>query len=344
MNTKKKTVVRIALVDFWAGCDKSEIIRCLFPNDFELIEDENNPDLLVYSCFGEKHLEYPDCKRLFYCGENIAPDFNTCDFAISTVKIQYANRSLWVPCSYFASAEVADLISAPKPDLCNRKFCSFIYSQDYLGPGARLRKDFCQSLMRAYKHVDCPGKVLHNMESEQLSSRASVFDWHRSKVSFLSNYKFNIAFENSQAPGYITEKLTDCYLANTVPIYWGSSGDVYPYPKESMICANDYASFEDLVARIKEVDENDDLYLSLLNANPFRNESSVILPDYKKEIHQFISEVIEAHVPDKGLTTWTDAHRCYTYAQEFRKPHIKLACKLKSYIIKIRSLFGFRSN
>ena len=45
MNTKKKTVVRIALVDFWAGCDKSEIIRCLFPNDFELIEDENNPDL-----------------------------------------------------------------------------------------------------------------------------------------------------------------------------------------------------------------------------------------------------------------------------------------------------------
>ncbi|MCB0501089.1 MAG: hypothetical protein KDD32_00235 [Bacteroidetes bacterium] len=35
-------------------------------------------------------------------------------------------------------------------------------------------------------------------------------------------YKYSIAIENEQAKGYFTEKLTDCYLANCVPIYHGA--------------------------------------------------------------------------------------------------------------------------
>ena len=34
-------------------------------------------------------------------------------------------------------------------------------------------------------------------------------------------YKFVVAFENSQVPGYITEKVMNVRLANAVPIYWG---------------------------------------------------------------------------------------------------------------------------
>lgn len=338
MNTENKTVVRIALVDFWAGCNTSEIISRLFSDDYQIIEDEKKPDLLIYSCFGEKHLEYFDCKRLFFCGENIVPDFNTCDFAITTVKLQYANRSLWVPYGYFS----LDTCSFDRPEesssILNRKFCSFIYSQDNMGQGAMLRKEFCQQLMEKYKHVDCPGKILHNMETDLLTSRESVDDWHSSKLRFLSNYKFNIAFENSQAPGYITEKLIDCYMANTVPIYWGSSGDVFPFPKDSMICANDYASFDDLIARIKEIDEHDEMYLNMLNANPLRDEHRKLLPNYQAEISKFIRDVLNQKIQDKGLTLWTDANRCYSYMKEFRKWHIRFACKIKFYFHKIISV------
>lgn len=43
------------------------------------------------------------------------------------------------------------------------------------------------------------------------------------KYETLSEYKFSICFENSNAQnGYITEKILDCILCGVVPIYWGA--------------------------------------------------------------------------------------------------------------------------
>ena len=43
----------------------------------------------------------------------------------------------------------------------------------------------------------------------------------RNKISFLSNYKFSIAMENSEGQGYISEKIFDSFIAGTIPIYYG---------------------------------------------------------------------------------------------------------------------------
>lgn len=44
------------------------------------------------------------------------------------------------------------------------------------------------------------------------------------KLETLSNYKFNICFENMKnTPWYITEKIFDSFKANSVPIYWWAS-------------------------------------------------------------------------------------------------------------------------
>ena len=43
-----------------------------------------------------------------------------------------------------------------------------------------------------------------------------------SKNEALLPYKYSVAIENEQTSGYFTEKLTDCYLANCVPIYHGA--------------------------------------------------------------------------------------------------------------------------
>jgi len=42
------------------------------------------------------------------------------------------------------------------------------------------------------------------------------------KLTALQDYKYHIAIENGSWPGYWTEKLLDCYVANCVPIYWGA--------------------------------------------------------------------------------------------------------------------------
>ena len=344
MEQKKKQALKIAFLDFWEGANISEIISFLHLDEYDLIEDYICPDLVVYSCFGEKHLDYTHCTLLFYSGENVIPDFNVCDFSISTVKIQYENRHLWIPCSHISTiGYTPDCIQEVTPNLLNRDFCSFIYSQDSEGKGAIYRRIFCEQLMKKYKHVDCPGKILHNTESDLLSKRYDIKNWHASKLLFLNRYKFNIAFENSDGPGYITEKLTDCYLANTVPIYWGSSKDIAPYPKESMICANDYNSIDELIKRIIEVDTNDELYLSILRANPFRIENKDNFPDFDQQIKIFIANLFKynkaANSDYKSHFYMTDAYRCFHYRKEFQQNHIKIARKLYHYIKKLKQKF-----
>ncbi|MDB2522374.1 glycosyltransferase family 10 [Planktomarina temperata] len=41
------------------------------------------------------------------------------------------------------------------------------------------------------------------------------------KLESLRDYRFHIAIENSSYDGYFTEKITDCFLAGTYPIYYG---------------------------------------------------------------------------------------------------------------------------
>jgi hypothetical protein len=39
----------------------------------------------------------------------------------------------------------------------------------------------------------------------------------------LSPYRFSIIIENTKSPHYFTEKLIDCMLCGSIPLYWGSS-------------------------------------------------------------------------------------------------------------------------
>lgn len=265
--------VSLAFDDFWGGFNpRDNFLTRAISGAVEWRLDDDNPDILFFSNFGVRHLRRRSRIKIFYSGENLVPDFNQCDYAISAARLQFGARHLYLPPCLIAY-EDSQLLALPpiEPDMARRPFCSFIYSQARVGEGSRLRKEFCQELMDTYAHVDCPGRILHNMDAPDLAARGDAANWNASKIRFLSRYKFNIAFENSSSPGYITEKLTDCFLGNTVPIYWGSGGDMSPFPREAMICADNYPDTASLVARIKEVNENDDLYLKMLAANPLRH-------------------------------------------------------------------------
>ena len=42
------------------------------------------------------------------------------------------------------------------------------------------------------------------------------------KIEGLQNYRFSISIENSIESDYFTEKLLDCFLSGTIPVYWGT--------------------------------------------------------------------------------------------------------------------------
>lgn len=101
------------------------------------------------------------------------------------------------------------------------------------------------------------------------------------KLETLRNYRFCIAYENcDNAPGYITEKMLDCLLAGVVPIYWGAPNVTDHIPKDCFIDVRDFASYEELLKFIHDVDYGKYLqYLGAMNtflasskSQQFRND------------------------------------------------------------------------
>lgn len=342
-----KPPLKLAFVDFWDCFRETAFAQFLawFASHFDVCIDEETPDVVVYSCFGTRHLQYPEALRIFFTGENSKPDFNTCDYSFGNIRMDYRGKHLWVPYAGIVADKTRGELPPVTPEAAKRKFCTFIYSQDTVGEGAILRKEFCEKLMLEYAHVDCPGRVLHNLDAPELADRFDAANWNQSKRNFLGKYKFNIAFENSNAPGYITEKLTDAYLGNTVPIYWGSDGDTGFFPKESMICAHDYPTPEALIARIREVNENDELYLALLAANPYRPENKANQPDFDRLIADFLKKAVEEHHLEHRETRTTNLATLHRDFEQFKRhPYVRAALKVHSAVQSIKRTLRARSN
>ena len=55
------------------------------------------------------------------------------------------------------------------------------------------------------------------------------------KSDGLARFRYSVAIENSSTPNYWTEKISDCFLSMTVPIYVGATNIAEFFPKESFI-------------------------------------------------------------------------------------------------------------
>lgn len=82
------------------------------------------------------------------------------------------------------------------------------------------------------------------------------FNYIEDKYQGLAPYKYSIAIEHSVFHDYWSEKITDCYLSLTMPIYYGCPNILDYFPAESMIAIdiNDYK--KSILSIEKAIDEN----------------------------------------------------------------------------------------
>lgn len=74
--------LKIWFCDFCDGYNpKSNYFTIILNNYYNLIFDEHNPDILIYSVFGSSFKKY-NCIKIFYSGENIAPNYNECNYSL----------------------------------------------------------------------------------------------------------------------------------------------------------------------------------------------------------------------------------------------------------------------
>jgi len=254
----EKRKIKLAFSDMWGGFEYNPTGKENYDNTLYMmlsekfdIEISDNPDFLIYSVFGSNHLKY-NCKKIFYTGENIRPDPKS-DFSITfdmtngkNYRFPLSGLILFENKIYetFPKSINFDIIKTEKVN-----FCNFLFSN----PNAQLRNQLFY-LLNKYKKVDSGGRAYNNLGY-------LVGD----KLEFLNKYKFTICFENSEFPGYTTEKIVHPKLVNSVPIYWGNPEVSKEWNAKSFINAYNFNNMNDLIDYIIEVDKNDDLYYKILS-------------------------------------------------------------------------------
>ncbi|MUU35108.1 fucosyltransferase [Helicobacter pylori] len=296
--TDYKPPLNIALANWWPldkreskGFRKKFILYFILSQRYKITlhQNPNKPSDLVFSNplgSARKILSYQNTKRVFYTGENEVPNFNLFDYAIGFDELDFNNRYLRMPLYYdrlhHKAESVNDTTSPYKiknnslyalkkpshhfkenhPNLCavvndesdplKRGFASFVASN----PNAPIRNAFYDAL-NSIEPVTGGGSVKNTLGYNV-----------KNKSEFLSQYKFNLCFENSQGYGYVTEKIIDAYFSHTIPIYWGSPSVAQDFNPKSFVNVHDFKNFDEAIDYIRYLHTHPNAYLDMLYENP----------------------------------------------------------------------------
>ena len=115
--------------------------------------------------------------------------------------------------------------------------CSIISSGKTDLVGHKLRHQVIAWLRRQEHNVDVLGRGYKPFEQKQEG---------------LLPYTYSVIIENVREPDYFTEKLVDCLLCGTIPIYWGAPNISYYFNVDGIIICNDLAELQEAIKGLFE--------------------------------------------------------------------------------------------
>ena len=161
------------------------------------------------------------------------------------------DADIWTP--YLDTGLLAPLAEPPQPKTEAALAVYFASNRhDHSG-----RHDLVAALMR-HMNVDSYGRCLRNRTLPGDAGRST-------KLATIARYKFTLAFENSIAPDYVTEKFFDPLVAGSVPVYLGAPevAAFAPGPR-CFIDATDFDGPAALARHLQRVAADEDAYARLL--------------------------------------------------------------------------------
>jgi len=150
---------------------------------------------------------------------------------------------------------------------------SWVSSDKIFLSGHKQRMDFYHNISNDRKFdIDYFGKGINEIDD---------------KYQALAPYKYSIAVENSQSEHYWTEKIADCFLSYTLPVYYGCTnlGDYFPEKSFVKIDINNYQeSCRTIEGILKE-----DIWEDRIEA--IKEARELVLNKY--QLFPFISDLVE---------------------------------------------------
>lgn len=311
-----KQKIKVKFVDFWYGFIPScNYFHILLSQSYE-VKVSDNPDILIYSVYGKEYLKY-SCIKVFYSAENIRPDFNGCDYAISFDYNNHPNHFRFPLYGiYIDQIDNVNTLLAKKTKeqalsiwRSKTKFCCMIVSNGQ----SQKRLDFFEELSK-YKKVDSGGTVLNNIGGPV-----------KDKMEFIKDYRFVFAFENSSNPGYTTEKIIEPLMADCIPLYWGDPLVQKEFNDACFLNLNNTKTFASFIEEIKQVDQNEEKAVEMLMADKFVGNT---IPDSinKENLKLFFKKIID----EKDLKT--------PVSKTWRAKWHKVSVKINYYKNRVKGL------
>jgi hypothetical protein len=289
--------------NFWSGFKQPDLwFNPMFDQYFDILR-ERKIKVNFYSCFGPRQYITWDKKqnvKIFYTGENVYQfpwlkySDHCLDFADLSIGFarniradNYIHLPLWI-LYYFKPTDSLDNIKQKlmlleekkfrEEDLGLKQFCCLVASHDSNG----MRKWGLEELSKI-DIVKSGGRFMNN--TDELKN-----EFNNNKQEFLMNFKFNMAFENSNQSFYTTEKIFDAIFAACIPIYYGSENLAEP----EVLNQNRIIYFreEGSLDLIRELNTNNGKLISFYTQRIFNDFAAEYIFDLINQTRKKIREAI----------------------------------------------------
>jgi hypothetical protein len=162
-----------------------------------------------------------------------------------------------IKCHYFYFPQSYSNILSEYWDNTRRSFLTMILSNKKPRPFPNVKELYSERL----KVVNFFGKTndidLYGFGWDKSDLQKVYKGSVESKYPVLSKYNFAISFENCIMPGYITDRIFDCFIAGTIPVYWGAP-DIEEYiPKECFIDMREFKDYSELRQFLKSLTKSE---------------------------------------------------------------------------------------
>tara|TARA_B110000116_G_scaffold150349_1_gene130039 strand:- start:375 stop:1247 length:873 start_codon:yes stop_codon:yes gene_type:complete len=142
------------------------------------------------------------------------------------------------------------------------------------------KKDHLEGHKLRHEIVDYIGKI--DLEADIMGRGYNSFE---NKEDGLASYCYSIVIENNQESNYFTEKLIDCCLCETIPIYWGAPNIGNYFDVRGMIICK---TATDIKLALKGISSED--YTSKLNWIKANRKKAMSYIDFEKRIATIIQK------------------------------------------------------
>jgi len=261
---------QVKFVNFWPTFQSCRIgpydfmkARCSIPE---------NKTVTFFSCFGSKYIApmfYGDV-NIFYSTENLRFRFleysdsflhnKKIDFSIGFDYFddpRYFRFPYWIFYILgggFTDKELIDAVKHMRYPATSYKerplFSSLISSHDRWESRTAISNQ-----ISSISPINFAGAFRHNDDS-------LWNEFHNNKIDYLRQFRFNICPENTNAYGYVTEKIYEALYAGCVPVYWGSNNcpDEEVLNRDAIILFDPNSDNKDVINFIQDLESHPSHY------------------------------------------------------------------------------------